>query len=118
MLKKFDVKKITPTVTRLFLGMRLECAECHSHPLENLTQDDFYGVAAFFARRNVKRGYGEYRRTWDLDDEGEALHPVTTKPVAARFLAASEPSIPPGEDRRNVLAKWITSRENPNFARA
>jgi hypothetical protein len=118
MLKKFDVKKITPTVTRLFLGMRLECAECHSHPLENLTQDDFYGVAAFFARMNVKHGYGEYRRTWYLDDEGEVEHPVTKKPVAPKFLAASVPTIPPAEDRRTVLAKWITSPENPFFARA
>ena len=50
MLKKFDVKKVTPTVTRLFLGIRLECAECHNHPLENFTQDDFYGLSAFFAK--------------------------------------------------------------------
>ena len=85
MLKKFDVKKITPTVTRLFLGVRLECAECHSHPLENLTQDDFYGIAAFFARMQVKHGYGEYRRTWYLDDDGEVLHPVTEQAGKAAF---------------------------------
>ena len=47
MLKQFSVNKITPTVSRLFLGVRMECAECHNHPLENYTQDDFYGLAAF-----------------------------------------------------------------------
>ena len=51
MLKTFDVNKATPTVSRLFLGQRIECAECHNHPLENLTQDDFFGMAAFLGRR-------------------------------------------------------------------
>jgi hypothetical protein len=118
MLKKFDVKKITPTVTRLFMGVRLECAECHSHPLENLTQDDFYGIAAFFARMQVKHGYGEYRRTWYLNNDGEVLHPVTNKAVNPRFLAAGEAPVTPSEDRRTALAQWITSPTNPYFARA
>jgi hypothetical protein len=118
MLKQFDVKKITPTVTRLFMGVRLECAECHSHPLENLTQDDFYGIAAFFARMKVKHGYGEYRRTWYLDDEGEVLHPVTKQAVKPRFLAAGLATVAPSEDRRAVLAEWITAPGNPYFARA
>ena len=118
MLKKFDIKKITPTVTRLFLGVRLECAECHSHPLENLTQDDFYGIAAFFGRMKVKHGYGEYRRTWYLEDEGEVLHPVTKEAVQPRFLAAGLAPVAQGEDRRAVLARWITAPDNPYFARA
>ena len=50
MLKTFEVNKAVPTITRVFLGRRFECAECHNHPLENLTQDDFYGMAAFMAR--------------------------------------------------------------------
>ena len=118
MLKKFEVTKATPTVTRLFLGVRLECAECHNHPLENFTQDDFYGVSAFFARLRVKHGYGEYRRTWYVDDEGELLHPVTKQPVAPKFLGAASPRMDPGEDRRTVLAQWITAPQNPYFTRA
>jgi hypothetical protein len=118
MLKKFEVTKATPTVTRLFLGVRLECAECHNHPLENFTQDDFYGVAAFFARLRVKHGYGEYRRTWYLEDEGEIDHPVTKKPVAPKFLGAGTLPSTGTEDRRVALARWITSPENPYFARA
>lgn len=116
MIKTFDVNKITPTVSRLFLGMRIECAECHNHPLENLTQDDFYGMAAFFARLKVKHGYGQYRRIWYNDREGEVTHPVSKKAVAPKFLGAETPAISEDEDRRAVLAKWITSQ--PQFARA
>ena len=118
MQKKFEVTKATPTVTRLFLGVRLECAECHNHPLENFTQDDFYGLAAFFARLRVKHGYGEYRRTWFLEDEGEVGHPVTKKPVAPKFLGGGTLPLDGVEDRRAALARWITAPANPYFARA
>ena len=108
MLKKFEINKAVPTITRLFLGKRLDCAECHNHPLENLTQDDFYGVAAFLARTQVKHGYGQYRRIWYNTREGEVLHPVTKQPVAPKFLEGETPDIGPGGDRRRILADWIT----------
>jgi hypothetical protein len=116
MLKTFDVNKITPTVSRLFLGVRIECAECHNHPLENLTQDDFYGMAAFFARLKVKHGYGQYRRVWYNEREGEVRHPVTRGAVAPKFLGGETPAIGEDEDRRAVLARWITAQ--PQFRRA
>lgn len=118
MLKEFSVTKVTPTVSRLFLGVRMECAECHNHPLENYTQDDFYGLAAFFARLRVKHGYGAYRRTWYVDEEGEVEHPATKRQVPPKFLGGPAPDIPNGLDRRDVLADWIVSAENPYFARA
>jgi len=118
MLKQFSVNKITPTVSRLFLGVRMECAECHNHPLENYTQDDFYGLAAFFARLRVKHGYGEYRRTWFLDDQGEVSHPLTKKVLPPKFLGGTVPQIPEDADRRAILADWITAPSNPYFARA
>jgi hypothetical protein len=118
MLKKFEVTKATPTVTRLFLGVRLECAECHNHPLENFTQDDFYGISAFFARLRVKHGYGEYRRTWYLDDTGETEHPVTKKPVAPKLLGGATLPLDSPDDRREALARWIAAPDNPYFARA
>lgn len=118
MLKEFSVTKVTPTVSRLFLGVRMECAECHNHPLENFTQDDFYGLAAFFARMRVKHGYGEYRRTWYLDEEGEVEHPITKGQVAPKFLGGATPAITEDADRRAILAEWIVSPENPYFSRA
>ncbi|HEU0119836.1 MAG TPA: DUF1549 and DUF1553 domain-containing protein [Bryobacteraceae bacterium] len=118
MLKKFEVNRAVPTVTRLFLGVRLECAECHNHPLENFTQDDFYGLSAFFARMRVKHGIGEYRRTWYLEDEGEVAHPVTKKPVAPKLLGGAAQPFDGPDDRRRTLAEWITNPANPYFARA
>ena len=118
MLKKFEVEKAVPTITRLFLGQRLECAQCHNHPLENLTQDDFYGLAAFLARTRVKHGYGQYRRIWYDDRRGEIEHPVTKQSVKPRFLGGERPEIPAGTSRREVLADWITRTEQTQFARA
>ncbi len=118
MLKKFEVEKAVPTVTRLFLGQRIECAQCHNHPLENLTQDDFYGMAAFLARMKVKHGYGQYRRIWYNERRGEVSHPLTGKPVAPKFLDGEAADIPPGVDRREVLADWITRGRKMQFARA
>ncbi len=118
MLKTFDVAKATPTVTRLFLGQRIECAECHNHPLENLTQDDYYGMAAFLARVKVKHGYGQYRRIWYDTREGEAMHPVSKQPVEPRFLDGTKPEIEANGTRRQALANWITRTQKMQFARA
>ena len=118
MLKTFEVEKAVPTITRLFLGMRLECAQCHNHPLENLTQDDFYGIAAFLARTKVKHGYGQYRRVWYDDWRGEIEHPVTREPVEPRYLGGLAATIEPGTTRREALADWITGTERLQFARA
>ncbi len=118
MLKKFEIEKAVPTVTRLFLGKRIECAQCHNHPLENLTQDDFYGMAAFLARTKVKHGYGQYRRTWYNERRGEVIHPLTQETVAPKFLGGKRPEIPEGADRRTVLADWITRDQQLQFARA
>ena len=118
MLKTFEVEKAVPTITRLFLGQRLDCAQCHNHPLENLTQDDFYGLAAFLARTRVKHGYGQYRRVWYNDRQGEITHPVTKEPVPPRFLGGAVAEIPDGTSRREVLADWITRTEKLQFARA
>ncbi len=118
MLKTFEVEKAVPTITRLFLGQRLECAQCHNHPLENLTQDDFYGIGAFLAQVRVKHGYGQYRRVWYDARQGEIEHPVTKLPVSPRFLDGREPRIPDGTTRRAALADWITRAQRVQFARA
>ncbi|MBM3783147.1 MAG: DUF1553 domain-containing protein [Acidobacteria bacterium] len=118
MLKTFEVSKATPTVTRLFLGQRIECAECHNHPLENLTQDDFYGMAAFLGRMKVKHGYAQYRRVWFNTRDGEVIHPNTKQPVAPKFLDGTKPEISGEKDRREVLADWILGPQAQQFARA
>ena len=119
MLKTFEVSKAVPTITRVFLGQRFECAECHNHPLENLTQDDFYGMAAFLARTKVKHGYGQYRRIWFEDRSGEVTHPATKLTVAPRFPGEAAPAaVGENQARRQVLADWITRTQKLQFARA
>ena len=118
MNNKFEVKQITPTVTRLFLGLRLECAECHNHPLENFTQNDFYGTAAFFGQMRMKVGNSVFRRVWYQDDSAQVEHPATKKAVAPKYLGGEEAAIPEGADRRVYFARWLTAAENPYFTRA
>jgi hypothetical protein len=118
MLKEFQVAKAVPTITRVFLGVRVECAECHNHPLENLTQDDYFGMAAFLARTEVKHGYGQYRRVWYDKRAGEFEHPATKQPVEPAFLGGERAEIPDGATRREVLADWITREQRQQFARA
>lgn len=118
MNNKFEVKQITPTVTRLFMGLRLECAECHNHPLENFTQNDFYGTAAFFGQMRMKVGNSVFRRVWYQDDSAQVEHPATKQPVPPKYLGGEEAAIPEGDDRREYFARWLTSERNPYFARA
>lgn len=97
-------------VSQVFLGIRLQCANCHNHPLDRWTQDDYHGLAAVFAR--VDRTTPVVR----LRERGEAIHPRTGQPAAARlpgtrFLAHAE-------DPREALARWITELQSPYFARA
>lgn len=118
MLKEFQRNKAVPTIARLFLGKRIECAECHNHPLENLTQDDFYGMAAFLARTDVKHGYAQYRRVWFDTRSGEIEHPVTGKPVPPKFLEGELAEIELGQTRREALADWIVADQRLQLARA
>ncbi len=110
-------EELAETTSQTFLGIRLQCAKCHNHPFERWTQNDYYSFAAFFARVGRKGGpeFGEdqvYVRT-----TGEVTHPKTKKPMAPQYLGSPAPAIPGDEDRRAVLADWLTSRGNRQFAR-
>src|SRR5438093_8925741 len=96
-------------VSRVFLGVRLQCANCHNHPLDRWTQDDYHGLAAVFAR--VGRG-----REITLKTAGEVRHPRTGKPAAPRIPRG--PPLPKDGDPRGELARWLIAKDNPFFARA
>jgi hypothetical protein len=110
-------------VAQLFLGVRLQCARCHNHPGERWTQDDYYGLAAFFARIQYKDG-PFFLQIYDKEEtvyparQGEVNHPRSGQPVAPKFLGGPVAVISPHEDRREVLTHWLTSADNPFFARA
>jgi len=110
-------------ISQLVLGVRIQCARCHNHPAERWTQDDFYGLAAFFVRLKFKKG-PYYNHTYDREDTvypistGDVRHPRTGKIAPPRLLDGRLPAIPDDEDRRVAFAEWATSPENPWFARA
>ncbi len=118
-------ENLTEAFAGIFLGVRLECAKCHQHPFEKWTQDDYYGLAAYFARVQKKIGweYGSARGIYSVDYEiylnqfgGEVFHPRTRKLMVATPLGASQPSDDP-VDRRKALARWLTDSSNPLFSR-
>ncbi|MBM3801358.1 MAG: DUF1553 domain-containing protein [Acidimicrobiia bacterium] len=109
---------VTTTVSRLFMGVRMECVECHNHPLENLTQNDFFDLSAFFGQIRLKHGYEAYRRVWYLDPERKTLHPQTQQPVKPAIPFDRTFPVRERGDYRIDLARWLASPENPFFARA
>jgi hypothetical protein len=116
-----DVKSenIAASTARLFLGLRLECAQCHNHPFASWTRDQFWGYAAFFSSLE-KRGPDEISADpiRERPDHREAAIPGTAKVVRATFLDGSTPRFRPHEPARMTLAEWMTAPENPYFARA
>ena len=79
--------------------------------------DDYYGFTAFFSRIGRKRGTDPRELIVTTRYSGEAKHPVTNEIVPPKFLGGATPEIARGEDRRQLVAEWITSPENPYFSR-
>lgn len=119
---KLDADLLAARTARVFLGMRLECAQCHDDPFEPWTQEDFWSYAAFFARISKPQAELEQvstlMRVRDVD-RGEVMYPDSDEIVPPRFLDGSQvDESPEAEARRHQLAKWLTSADNPYFARA
>jgi hypothetical protein len=130
--------KVTAAATRLFLGVRLECCECHNHPFASLKQTDFWSTAAFFgqmhadnANKKVAKegtapvihegGHVERRKKAPADSApfGSITIPYGNgKTVAAAFLGGTKPDVSGRSALRPQLAAWLTARDNPYFARA
>jgi hypothetical protein len=107
------------TTSQLFLGVRMQCAKCHHHPFEKWSQEDYYGLAAFFVRLGTKRSeeFGIFGRETVvyLRPTGEQTHPRkggVVKPHPLDGAVMDDPF-----DRRRKLAEWLTAPTNPFFAR-
>jgi hypothetical protein len=104
---------------QLFLGVRMQCAKCHNHPFESLTQSDYYGLAAYFARVKIKgKQFGLDDEVVYLDRQGEVQHPLTRRNLEPAMFGVSAGLIAPEEDRRSRLADWLTSPSNRMLARS
>lgn len=102
----------------VFLGLRLQCAKCHHHPYERWSQDDYYGLAGFFARLG-RKGFGEpppyYASRTRTTGE---VNPRTGKPLEPKLLDGPVLDVPPEQDPRQRLVDWMARPDNPFFARA
>lgn len=107
---------------QVFLGVRIGCARCHHHPSENFSQEDYYGLAAFFARVGRRGGAGvEERRaneTIFVKPSGEVKHPLTDEVVPPHGLGAEPVKVDLYGDPRQALVDWMRRDDNPYFAKA
>jgi hypothetical protein len=102
------------SLSRVFLGVRIGCAKCHNHPFADWRQEDFWGMAAFFAGANLT---GQPNVPVE-DGKLTTIKPMESKEeYSIRFLWSDTPAeLPSGKSPRELLADWLVSKKNPNFA--
>jgi hypothetical protein len=111
-----DNLKIAENVAQVFMGMRIQCAQCHNHPFDRWTMDDYYSFAAFFSQVGRKGGEDPREMIVFNSGAGETVHPVTGQAMKPKYLGGAFPETS-GTDRRVVVANWLASAENPYFAK-
>ena len=114
---ELDKLKLSENVAQVFMGMRIQCAQCHNHPFDRWTMSDYYGFNAFFAQIGRKNTDDPQEVIIYNSKSGESQHFLTKANVKPKFLGGEEPDLKPGDDRRKALAEWIASPRNPWFAR-
>ncbi len=110
-----DTLKTAENVAQIFMGMRIQCAQCHNHPFDRWTMDDYYSFGAFFSQIGRKRAEDPREQVIYNRGSGEVRHPVLKRNMPPKFLGGDVPDVK-GKDRRVVLASWLASNENPYFA--
>ncbi|MBP86216.1 MAG: S-layer protein [Planctomycetaceae bacterium] len=118
-----DPETMSENVSQAFLGLSIGCAKCHNHPLEKWTNNQYYAMANLFARVRAKGWGGDSRsgdgkRTLFVVDKGDLVQPLTGKPQPPSPLDGEALAFESTDDRRVHLANWLTSPENPYFARS
>jgi len=116
-----EPKPTMEKTTQVFMGVRLVCAQCHDHPFERWTQNQYFQMSAFFSAVGLRAGYevGE-EIIFDQRADFEMKHPKDSRVIAPEFLIASTVpvAIPNDDRRRDALATWLASKQNPFFAKA
>lgn len=102
-------------VAQVFMGIQIQCAQCHNHPFERWTMDDYYSFSAFFSQVG-RKGSTDPRETIVFNSgRGEVKNLKNGEVMAPKFLGGDTPDVK-GKDRRSVLADWLASEQNPWFA--
>ncbi len=110
-------KVLAENAAQTFLGIRLQCAQCHNHPFERWRMDDYYGFAAFFAQIGRKNGDTPRESIVYDRSSGDIRNERNNAVAKPTFLGGDVPEIAGDVDRRKVLAEWLTSAKNPWFAK-
>jgi hypothetical protein len=113
-----DPLDLAETTSVAFLGMSINCARCHNHPLEKWTNSQYFAFANLFARVRTKSMPGEGNLIVYHDSSGELIQPLTGKPQPPAPLDGTALTNASTEDRRLALADWLVSPENPYFSRS
>jgi hypothetical protein len=113
-----DPRAMSETTSQAFLGMSINCAKCHNHPMEKWTNDQYYKMANLFARVRTKVGTGDGDEIVFVSAQGDLVQPLRGKPQNPEPLDGRPISMESPEDRREHLADWLVSPENPYFTRA
>jgi hypothetical protein len=114
-----EPKQQLEDVAQLFLGVRMQCAQCHHHPFERWSQDDYYSLAAFFSQvgRKPSATRGE-DMIYHKRGTATATNVKTGQSLRPAALGDAMAPIPASEDPRLRLADWMGSKTNPFFAKA
>ncbi|NQV24511.1 MAG: DUF1553 domain-containing protein [Rhodopirellula sp.] len=107
--------EVAATISQVFMGIRIECAQCHHHPFDQWSQRDYYGMEAFFTQVNFKSTPAD--QVLIPNKGGATKHPRTGESVQAHALLQNEPAETPEGDRRRLFAEWLTADDNQWFAR-
>jgi len=110
--------EMAENVTKSFLGLSITCARCHNHPLEKWTQRDYYQMTNLVARIGMKNGAEPGDTEVYSNPAGDVNHPRLGRPLEPRPLDGKPLALDAEKDRREHLAEWLASAENPYFARA
>ncbi|XAM01651.1 DUF1549 and DUF1553 domain-containing protein [Phycisphaeraceae bacterium D3-23] len=110
-----DTLKLAENTVQVFVGARMQCAQCHNHPFDRWTMDDYYGFAAFFSQIGRKRGEDPRETVVFNQNRGEINHPVDSRQMPPTYLGGAVAEIERGTDRRVALAQWLTAPENDFF---
>lgn len=117
-----ELPNMAGKTSSLFMGIRLQCAQCHDHPTEKWKMEQFWGVAGFFSRvrRHKIRDTDNKVKAIEIFDgrRGDAMLPNSTKIIEPKFLIGETPQITNKDKRRDVFAKLLVSKENPFFSKA
>ena len=108
---------LAENVAQSFMGTRIQCAQCHNHPFDRWTMDDYYGFASFFSQIGYKQAQDPREIMIFNAAAGGLKHPVGDRDAVPTFLGAGTAVLPAGADYREALAAWLPSPANPAFGR-